>query len=195
MKNNRITAAIALVAMFATGQASADSRNSYTDTAKVLDVDPIYETVSVYVPEEHCWSTPKRHRRHQSKYYDYKQNKSYTGAIAGGIIGGVIGNQFGHGSGKKAMTVAGSLLGLSIGHDLSQNTSYRYDDHYDKANHRYKGRNKHCETTSRYESRDEIAGYRVKYRYKGKRFWTRTQNHPGDRIRVRVKVEPLHNNI
>jgi len=194
MKSSHITATFALIAMLVATQVSADSRNSYTDTAKVLDVEPIYETVSISIPEEQCWSKPHRRSRHQSRYYDYKQDKSYTGAIAGGIIGGVVGNQFGHGSGKKAMTVAGSLLGLSIGHDLSQNTNYRSDD-YDQSNHRHKGRKQRCETTNRYESRQEIVGYRVKYRYKGNKFWTRTQNHPGDRIRVRVKVRPLHDDI
>ena len=37
----------------------------------------------------------------------------------------------------------------------------------------------------------ELVGYRVKYRYKGRTFVTRTAEHPGDRIAVGVNVEPL----
>jgi len=190
MKKHLITAAIALSTLLTAAQVTADSeRDSYIDTARVLDVEPIYETVSISIPEERCWSRPYRRNHHQSS----NPQNSYTGTIAGGIIGGVVGNQFGHGSGKKAMTVAGTLLGLSIGHDLSQNPSYASSDNDDiyPSNHK----RERCETTTRYESRQEIVGYRVKYRYKGNRFWTRTQNHPGKRIKVRVQVRPLHNNF
>ncbi len=189
MKKQLVKTAIVLSVLLSAIPALAVSGNSYTDTAKVLDVDPIYETVSISIPEERCWSKPYR-RNHRNSRYRTNQTPSYTGTIAGGIIGGIVGNQFGHGSGKKVMTVAGSLLGLSIGHDLSQNTRYRSDD--DQISHEYRGRKQHCETTTRYESRQEIVGYRVKYRYKGNQFWTRTQSHPGKRIGIQVRITPLH---
>lgn len=44
----------------------------------------------------------------------------------------------------------------------------------------------------RREYREEHVGYRVKFRYNGQTFWTRTHRHPGDRIPVRVSVEPAH---
>jgi len=191
MKKCLITATIAVSALFAAPQLFADSgKNSYIDTAKVLDVEPIYETVTHAIPEESCWVKPRRHDRKWNSSYQGRENRSYTGAIAGGIIGGVVGNQFGHGSGKKVMTVAGSLLGMSIGHDLTQGTDYG-----NQVSHRHKGRKQRCETTTRYEYREEVAGYRVKYRYKGRTFWTRTQSHPGKRMKIRVKVKALHNDF
>ncbi len=193
MKKHLITAAIALSTLLTAAQVTADSeRNSYIDTARVLDVEPIYETVSISIPEERCWSRPYRRNHHQSS----NQQSSYTGTIAGGIIGGVMGNQFGHGSGKKVMTVAGTLLGLSIGHDLSRDAGYpSSDDNFSYQSDNHRDRKEHSETTTHYESRQEIVGYRVKYRYKGNRFWTRTRNHPGKRIKVRVQVRPLHDDF
>ena len=35
-----------------------------------------------------------------------------------------------------------------------------------------------------------VAGYDVTYEYAGRQFTTRTNYHPGDRIRVRVDVRP-----
>ncbi|MFC1601953.1 glycine zipper 2TM domain-containing protein [Pseudomonadota bacterium] len=198
MKKRLITATIALSTLLAATQLFAGAgKNSYIDTAKVLDVEPIYETVTHAIPEESCWKKPHRDKHQRSNRYQSRENKSYTGAIAGGILGGVVGNQFGHGSGKKVMTVAGSLLGMSIGHDLSQETSYRSDDYgyNNQTKHRKRGRKHRCETTTRYESREEIAGYRVKYRYKGNTFWTQTQSHPGKRMKIRVKVRPLHDDF
>jgi len=195
MKKYLITATVALSALLAVSQVSANAgKHSYIDTAKVLDVEPIYETVTVSIPEESCWNKPHRRNRHKNSNHQNNKNSSYTGTIAGGIIGGVVGNQFGHGRGKDAMTVAGTLLGLSIGHDLSQNASYRSsgDTFGYPSKHSNRGHKQHCRTTTRHESRQEIVGYRVKYRYKGNKLWTRTQNHPGKRIKVRVSIKPLH---
>jgi len=143
----------------------------YADTAPVLSATPIYETVRVSHPEEECWNEQVKHRR---------GGDSATGTLAGGIVGGVIGNQFGHGAGNTAMTVAGSLLGASIGHDLDREPERRYvtDE-------------RHCEVVDHYSKEERVVGYRVTYRYKGQTFVTRTVEDPGDRIPVRMAVEPL----
>ena len=39
-------------------------------------------------------------------------------------------------------------------------------------------------------SDNRVAGYDVSYEYAGREFRTRTDYHPGDRIRVRVEVHP-----
>jgi len=48
-----------------------------------------------------------------------------------------------------------------------------------------------CNTIMRYESRQEVVAYRVKYHYKGKKFWTRTAYKPGSTIRIKVSINPV----
>ena len=149
---------------------------SFEDSARVIKVKPIYEMVSVSIPEERCWN--EKVRRHSSHH-----NDSLTSPLLGAIVGGVVGNQFGRKSGKTALTVAGSLLGASIGSDLAKDNHYRHD----------RGHNtlRRCETINNYETREEIVGYRVKYRYKGRVYRTRMDRHPGDSLRIQVSVSPL----
>jgi len=178
------TAGVIALSLAISGTATADiiwgghRQDVYEDTAQVLKVKPIYETVTTNHPREQCWNekTRKRHHRHD--------NDSYTGTVLGAIVGGVVGNQFGHNSGKKAMTVAGSLLGATIGHDLSR--SNRHRDH--RPGYRYEQR---CEIVDDYQSHEEMVAYRVKYRYKGRVYRTRMRNDPGDTIRVRVDLTPM----
>lgn len=147
--------------------------NNFEDSAKVVKVRPIYETIRVHKPEERCWKTDS-HRRTQS-------NDSYTGTILGAIVGGVVGNQFGQGRGKTVMTVAGSVLGASVGNEITRANHSDYDD----------SPSYECETVDHYEEQQEIVGYRVKYRYKGRTYRTRTKSHPGKRLPVRVDVRPI----
>ena len=168
-----LTAAIVFGTTFLCGAAYADvHRLGYVDSARVVWAEPIYETVEVSRPVRECWTerVVRRGRR---------QN-SYTGAIAGGIIGGVLGNRIGRGDGRTVLTVAGSLLGASIGHDLSA-----------RPGRPRISRKERCEIVEHYDEEEQIVGYRVKYRYKGKTFFTRTREHPGRRIRVRVNVDPV----
>ncbi len=90
-----------------------------------------------------------------------------------------MGNRFGSGSGKDAMTIAGALLGGSIGNDLGKRPS-----------HSYTTQKRRCETVNHYQEQEELVGYRVKYRYNGKTYWTRMASNPGRSLRVRVSVEP-----
>jgi uncharacterized protein YcfJ len=144
----------------------------YYDTARVLKVKPIYERVQVNHPRQQCWNEPVYHRSHRD---------SAVPMITGAILGGAIGNQFGKGSGRKALTVAGMLLGGAIGDDMGRANSY------DRS---YRTSERRCRVVDNYRTRQEVVGYRVKYRYKGKNHWTRTQEHPGRYINVKVKVRP-----
>ena len=142
------------------------------DSARVIWAKPIYETVEVSRPVRECWTERVVHRGRRAN--------SYTGTIAGGIIGGVVGNRIGRGDGRTVLTVAGSLLGASIGHDLSA-----------RSGRPRVSREERCEVVEHYEEQEQIVGYRVKYRYNGQTFVTRTQEHPGQRLRIRVKVNPV----
>ena len=154
---------------------AAVSGHGFVGKAKVIEAEPLYETVAVANPVTECWTervTRNNHRR-----------GSYTAPLAGGIVGGVVGNQFGGGRGKTVLTVAGALLGASMGHDY--NTSH------------YRGRPRvenvrHCETVDRYEQEQQLVGYRVKYRYEGQTYYTQTTEHPGKFLPVRVRVSPVN---
>jgi uncharacterized protein YcfJ len=167
---NRI--AIGLLGLSLIGSASARHGGGYYDKAKVTEVSPIYETVQVSYPEKQCWDEQVLRRG--------PGPRSYTGTIVGGIVGGVVGNQIGNGRGRDVATVAGTLLGASIGHDLSNRRT-----HYRTVTSR------HCEVVERYAEEEHLVGYRVEYRYKGRTFVTRTDEHPGKWIRVEVDVEPV----
>jgi uncharacterized protein YcfJ len=164
------TTLMAMSLLAATNMAAAD--NSFYDRARVLESKPVYETVRVNHPEERCWNEQVYHRGRGS-------SDSYTPTIAGAILGGVVGNQFGKGSGKDAMTVAGALLGGSIGNDVGSTPRRGYTT-----------TERRCEMVDHFSDQDELVGYRVKYRYNDKVFWTRTKSDPGRYIRVQVSVAP-----
>ncbi|MCP3868173.1 MAG: glycine zipper 2TM domain-containing protein [Gammaproteobacteria bacterium] len=150
---------------------------AFYDKAKVVDVVPLYETVRVAQPERQCTEEIVPSRRWG------RREHSYTPLVAGAIVGGVVGNQFGRGRGKDAMTVAGALLGASVGNDIGKSHGHRRN--------RKPGRvQQHCEWVDRYVEQEELAGYGVTYRYRGRLFQTRMATHPGKRIEVEVQLEP-----
>jgi uncharacterized protein YcfJ len=161
--------------VFCTTAVSGHPDQEFMDTARVVRADPLYETVEVPVPVRECWT--ERVSR------GGRDHGSYTVPIAGGIVGGLLGNRLGRGhrSGRTALTVAGTLLGASIGNDIRA-TSYRRP---------VVERVRRCETVNHYEEQQQLVGYRVEYRYEGQTFTTRTTEHPGEFIRVRVNVDPV----
>ncbi len=171
MKKTSLIAVVGFGVMLASQVSMAGARGNYTDVARVLKVKPIYETVRVNNPRRKCWDEP---------VYRRGGGNSAVPTIVGGIIGGVIGNQFGRGNGRRALTVAGTILGGAIGHDIGhQNSGPGYETI-----------ERRCRVVNRFTERQEVVGYRVKYRYNGKVLWTRTQEHPGKYINVKVKVRP-----
>ncbi|MCW8906457.1 MAG: glycine zipper 2TM domain-containing protein [Sedimenticola sp.] len=168
MKKSTLILALGLISV--TSTALAD--NSFSDQARVISSEPLYETVRVNQPVEQCWNERVRHRGRPG-------SSSYTPTIAGAIVGGVVGNQFGKGSGKDAMTVAGALLGASVGNDLGK-----------RPERGYVTSERRCELVDNFSEHEELVGYRVKYRYNGKLFHTRTRHDPGRYLNVRVSVAP-----
>jgi len=168
MKKRTVILALGIFA--APGMLLAD--NGFQDKARVLSSQPLYEIVRVNQPEERCWNERVRHR-------GGSRSDSYTPTIAGAIVGGVVGNQFGKGRGKDVMTVAGALLGGSIGNDMGK-----------KPTHGYVTSERRCELVDHYREHEELVGYDVKYKYKGKVFHTRTDRDPGKFINVHVSVAP-----
>jgi uncharacterized protein YcfJ len=167
--------------------------------AEVVDVDPIVRTSWVDEPVEVCrdvrderrWrDRPDRHDRYDDRYETRHRRDADPGAvIVGGVLGGLLGNQFGGGNGKKALTAVGAVLGASIAAEASRGGG-RHDDRRWRDDRHHDAPVRRCDV--RYESRrvEHVDGYEVTYRYGGRRFTKVVDEHPGDRLRVRVDVSP-----
>jgi uncharacterized protein YcfJ len=175
MKAQFMTIGALLLATSVAAQAGHAER--YQDTAKVISAEPIYRTVEITTPERHCWDE-------EVERYHANNHHSYTGTVVGGIIGGVVGNKISRnrGRGRDLATVAGALLGSAIGHDVSHKNSGGYTT---------TSTERRCEVTQRTSYEEELVGYDVTYRYKGRLFTTRTDEDPGKRIPVNVDVRPV----
>ncbi|OOZ40456.1 hypothetical protein BOW53_07750 [Solemya pervernicosa gill symbiont] len=153
------------------------THKSFTDRARVIDVDPILQTVRVPTRHRHnrnCWEEEVHH----SGRSDVAPG---AGLIAGSIIGGVIGNQVGKGKGNKAATVFGTVVGAAVGHEMARGSDNRDD---------YTTTVTRCDKRRDYREREEIVGYQVRYRYNGHTFSRRMNRDPGKWVRVKVKVSP-----
>jgi uncharacterized protein YcfJ len=147
--------------------------NENIGSARVVNIKPIYETVSYSEPYEECRYEERTIRRHRD---------SNTALILGSLIGGAIGNELGHNkTNKRVGTVAGAILGGSIAKDIHRN----------KNRYRQVRNEKVCITAYEISYKEEVTGYDVAYEYHGVTYYTTTDEHPGKRIRVAVNVRPL----
>lgn len=142
--------------------------------ADVLRVDPVFENVRVSQPREQCYDSEVTRQRGR---YD----NTNSGTIVGAIVGGALGNQVGKGDGRRAATIAGAVIGGAVGREVD-------------ANDNPSGSRQTVETRCRvvdsgYDER-RIIGYDVEYRYRGEVFFSRVGYDPGEKLRVRVSVEP-----
>lgn len=120
----------------------------------------------------------------------YGTNTGRTVAtVIGGIAGAVLGSKVGGGSGTYAATAIGSMVGGMAGRQVYESA---------QRNRAPRGTVRVCDpvpvgdgySTSRTVNDGRVNGYDVTYEYAGRQFTTRTNYHPGDRIRVRVDVRP-----
>lgn len=161
--------------------ANADHSADSVDYAEVIDVQPIVKTMEHRLPAEVCWTERVRHERH----HPGQQQQSFTGTVVGGVIGGALGHAVGNKKRNKQVGAAvGALLGATLGRDATRN----HDRGHTQS---YYTHEKQCETRYDTEYYTETVGYWVTYDYLGRQHKTRMKRDPGDRIRVRVKVEPL----
>jgi len=142
--------------------------------ADVLRVDPIYDIVRVEQPREECYDTEVAH---QGGRYE----NTTTGTIVGALIGGALGNQVGKGDGRKAATIAGAVIGGAVGREADAN---------DNPSRSYRGTETRCRVVNSGYDERRIVGYDVEYRYRGEVFFSRLGYDPGEKLRVRVSVEP-----
>jgi len=135
---------------------------------RVVDVEPIYQSVSVPDRREICEVT------RNNDGYRQQDKHNTAGAVLGGIIGGAIGNRFGRGHGRDASTALGVIVGASVGAHSKQPNNYR-----------------RCHTETYYYQDTQLVGYDVTYDYKGTLYQTQMNRHPGDRVKLSVNVDVI----
>lgn len=161
---------IIIIALLA-GLPSLSAANRYNNInyGQVIEVEPIYQNVSIPEERQVC------DRRRNSNYRHNRNENAAGKAILGGIIGGAIGNRFGKGSGRDASTALGVLIGAGIGANKSKHRSNRSS----------------CYIETFYNNEERFMGYDVTYEYNGELYQTHMQEHPGDRVRLRVNVDVI----
>jgi len=183
----------------------AYGQTSQSDYARVIRVDPVlngYATSST----QRCYERPTYvnggndgyedgYYRRDDGYYDqygnYRRSSAGTetgrtmATVIGGIVGAAVGSQIGGGSARYATSAIGSMVGGMAGRQIYEQ-SKRSDDRV--------GAVRVCDPVpagNGYYSGDQaVNAYDVTYEYAGRTYTTRTDHHPGDRIRVRVDVRP-----
>ncbi|WP_242110739.1 glycine zipper 2TM domain-containing protein [Luteimonas aquatica] len=183
--------------------------DSQYDYARVVRVDPVIESGYPASQRQRCRTRQDGYYTSNDGYDDYRndgyRNDGYrddgyrddrysrgseTGrnvaTVIGGILGAAIGSQVGGGSARYATAAVGSMVGGMAGRGV-------YD-----SNQRNRQPPRRAEVTvcdpvpsdGDYYRVDtsRVAAYDVTYEYAGRRYTTRTNYHPGDRIRVRVDV-------
>jgi len=182
LRKSTIAAGLACVLAGGAATAHAGGREGdvfYVD-ARVVRVQPQVRTVHVSTPERVCWNESEEYAVHE------RRSGSNASTVLGTRVGGAIGHNVAHGHGRGAATFAGAAIGALVGSDLGRRGR--------PAGRRVVTHERHCETRTHEHEEERITGYRVVYRYAGHRFVTHTDHDPGDTLRVRVHVAPIHYN-
>lgn len=188
------------------------SDNAHYDYARVLRVDPVLDGYRrTGYDDRRCRQRQTyanvgngyydRGRgyygdRYRDDYYrrDARRDRGYgndngraIASVIGGVLGAVVGSQVGGGSARYATSAIGTMVGSIAGREIyesSQRDEYR------------RGVVTVCDPVRRTGQRSRpfaaggVTAYDVTYEYAGRTYTTRTNYHPGDRIRVRVEVRP-----
>jgi len=141
--------------------------NSKVAWADVLRVDPVYDRVRGPARQV-CEDVPVERRT---------DNRA-AGTVLGAIVGGVLGSTVGKGDGRRAATVAGAVAGGAIGNGVGRGNDGYYDDV-----------ERHCRMVDG-PAENRVVAYDVQYRYRGDVFMSRLDYDPGDRLRVRIDIQP-----
>ncbi|MCI4568795.1 glycine zipper 2TM domain-containing protein [Lysobacter sp. CFH 32150] len=181
-----------------------DSRYGYGNTAN--QGQNCYERTTVegndgyygndpYRRDDYYGNDPYRRDNYGRDPY-YPQQSGYgtnTGrtmaTVIGGIAGAVLGSKVGGGTGTYAATAIGTMVGGMAGRQIYESSQRNRQPRT--------GTVRICDPVparSGYGSypvnEGSVTGYDVTYEYAGRQFTSRTNYHPGDRIRVRVDVRP-----
>ena len=118
------------------------------------------------------------------------ENGRMVATVIGGIAGAVLGSKIGDGSGQYIGTAVGSMVGGMAGrgiYEANRRDRQPRDGYVTVCEpDRYGG--DRYDTSGRYRDERAVSEYDVTYEYGGREYTTRTNYHPGNRIRVRVDV-------
>lgn len=193
-----------------------ESRGAHYDYADVVRVDPAFgggygsrdASQRCYTRQDGYYAGNGRYDdRYDDGYYrgsdgryggrDHYGNDGYRGGsdggravatVIGGVVGAVLGSQVGGGSGRYATSAIGTVVGGMAGREIYESSQ--------RSRQARQGSVTVCDpvpaggyrTGDGYGYEGGIDAYDVTYEYAGRRYTTRTNYHPGDRIRVRVDV-------
>ena len=173
---NRLSILLASCASIWTISASGQTTYEY---GEVIEKRPVYQIVEISEPMEQCWEEEFVIYRYPSR------SASRTPVLVSTIIGGALGNAVGNGKNNKQIgAVVGALLGHSIGRDIvsDRNRSRNAVRDYETV--------QRCETAYEQFEEERLVGYQVTYLYNGEEYSVRTDSDPGNRIRLRVSIQP-----
>ena len=159
---------VAIGAGYASGAGDDHVKMAWAD---VLRVDPVYRYEQSTHPYDVCDDAP-------AEYQPDSGNRA-AGTVLGAVVGGVLGSTVGKGDGRRAATVAGAVAGGAIGNSVARGEGPAYGESQ-----------RRCHPVANGPPDRRIAAYDVQYRYRGEVFMSRLDYDPGDRLRVRVIVEP-----
>ena len=142
----------------------------FEDYGRVVRVTPQVEQVN----------RPRQECRTEHVQVQQPAQRSAGGSIVGGIAGALLGSQIGSGSGRTAAAAAGAIAGAVVGDRVdNQNTPNGYVTEQAV---------KQCRMVDAWESR--TSGYEVTYDYRGRNYTSIMPFDPGQRVRLRVSIEP-----
>lgn len=191
---------LVLVAGLATAglaQAGWYENGTEYDYARVVAVDPIYDTYQRPIARNQCWNERVDHgpRYASGGYYGPRGNDA-AGTLLGAIVGGALGNQVGRGDGRRAATIAGAVIGGAIGNNVADGRGWHGGGHYGY-DHGHRGGQyassvrQVCDQRVSYRTERRVVAYDVTYVYNGRTFRTQMNDYPGERIRVAVSVNAV----
>lgn len=119
-------------------------------------------------------------RYHEGRTYGTQTGRNVA-TVLGGLVGAALGSKVGGGSARYATAAVGSMVGGMAGREIYETSQRQKRQAYVTV----------CDPVrddARYTPTEDVIGYDVTYEYAGREYTTRTDHHPGDRIRVRVDV-------
>ena len=176
-------AALTTVSASALAGKGSHNQNNYNsvDYAKVISVHSVTKQIKVSVPVERCYDKQVWRETSRSRVGHGHKNE-----VIGALIGAAVGNQIGKnakpGNGREIGTVAGAVIGGVIGNSHARHHRPKPSGYYTTV--------RQCDTHHDVSYENQVVGYDVQYKYRGQVYSTRTNYHPGDRLKVSVSVKP-----